>query len=109
MTLGNWSFKIILLGSVLLTTEAALAGKGEPKLVSFLKKDVVSVASMCDSVPQTKTIPDNTAENKQQAVIKEVPKAKKQVAPISVKPVVKTITPVKVVKPKIIKPVIKIK
>jgi hypothetical protein len=106
---GNWSFKILLLGSVIFTTEAALAGKGEPKHLSFLKKDVEIIASICDSVPENKTTSENAAENKQPAVIKEVPKSKKQAAPISVTPVVKTITPVKVVKPKIIKPVIKIK
>jgi hypothetical protein len=108
MTAKNWSFKIILLGSVLLTTEAALAGKGEPKPVSFSKKDVVTIVAICDSVPENQTTTDNAAENKQPAVIKEVPKSKKQAAPVSVTPVVKTITPVKVVKPKIIKPVIKI-
>ena len=67
-------------------------------LVSILKKDIKTVTSICDSLP----------ENKQPAVIKEVPKSKKQAAPISVSPNVKTIKPIKVIKPKIIKPTIKI-
>jgi hypothetical protein len=108
MISGYWSFKILLLGSVLLTTEASLADKGKPMLVSILKKDVETVGSICDSLPQNKTVPENTSENKQPAVIKEVPKSKKQVVPISVPPTVKTIKPIKVIKPKIIKPIIKI-
>ena|ERR1700688_531657 len=98
MISGNWFFKILLLGSALLTVEASLADKGKPMLVSILKKDVVTVSSICDSLPQ----------NKQPDVIKEVPKSKKQVVPISVPPTVKTIKPIKVIRPKIIKPTIKI-
>jgi len=108
MISGNWTFKILLLGSVLLITKASLADKGKPMLVSILKKDVETVSSMCDSLPQNKTAPENTTENKQPAVIKEVPKSKKQPAPISIGPTVKTIKPIKVIKPKIIKPTIKI-
>jgi len=108
MISGNWSFKILLLGSVLLITEASLADKGKPILVSILKKDVETVGSMRDSLPQNKTAQENTAENKQPAVIKEVPKSKKQAVPISVPPTVKTIKPIKVIKPKIINPTIKI-
>jgi hypothetical protein len=72
-------------------------------LVSILKKDIANVTSICDSLPPNKTVP----ENKQTTIIKEVPKAKKQTVPISV-PAVKTIKPIKVIKPKIIKPTIKI-
>ena len=108
MISGNWSFKILLLGSVLLTAEASLADTGKPKLVSILKKNVETVGSMCDSVPQNKPVQENTADVKQPAVIKEVPKSKKQAVPISVPTTVKTIKPIKVIKPKIIKPVIKI-
>jgi hypothetical protein len=108
MISGNWSFKILLLGSVLLTAEASLADKGKPILVSILKKDVETVGSMCDSLPQNKTVQENTTENKQPAVIKEVPKSKKQAVPISVPSTVKTIKPIKVIKPTIIKPTIKI-
>ena len=98
MVSGNWFFKILLLGSVLLAAEASLADKGKPMLVSILKKDIETVGSICDSLPQ----------NKQPDVIKEVPKSKKQTVPISVSPGVKVIKPIKVIKPKIIKPTIKI-
>lgn len=108
MISGNWSFKILLLGSVLLITEATLADKGQPMLVPILKKDIETVGTICDSLPPNKTAPENTAEDKQPAVIKEVPKSKKQPVPFSVSPTVKTIKPIKVVKPKIIKPTIKI-
>jgi hypothetical protein len=77
-------------------------------LLSILKKDIETVGSVCDSLPPNKTVPENTAENKQPAVIKEVPKSKKQPVPISISPAVKTIKPIKVIKPKIIKPTIKI-
>ena len=108
MISGNWLFKILLLGSVLLTTEASFADKGKPILVSILKEDAETVGSMCDSLPQNKIVQENTAENKQPAIIKEVPKSKKQAVPIRVQPTVQTIKPLKVIKPKIIKPIIKI-
>jgi hypothetical protein len=73
-----------------------------------LKKDLETVGAICDSLPQNKTVPENTSEIKQTTVIKEVPKSKKQVVPIIVSPAVKTIKPIKVIKPKIIKPTIKI-
>ncbi len=108
MISGNWFCKILLSGSVLFASEASLADKGKPVVVSILKKEVETVGSICDSVPQTKPAPENTADNKQPAVIKEVPKSKKQVAPVSISPAVKTVKPIKVIKPKIIKPTIKI-
>lgn len=108
MISGNWLCRILLFGSLLFATEASLADKGKPMLVSILKKEVETVSSICDSVPQTKPVQENTADNKQPAVIKEVPKSKKQVVPISVHPTVKTVKPIKVIKPKIIKPTIKI-
>jgi len=76
--------------------------------VSILKKDIKDVSALCDSLPPDKTATEKTTENKQTTVIKEVPKSKKQTAPISISPVVKTIKPIKVIKPKIIKPIIKI-
>jgi hypothetical protein len=105
---GNWILRILMLVPVFLTAQASLANKGKPMQVSILKKDIETVASICDSLPAEKTVPENTAENKQTTVIKEVPKSKKQTAPISVTPAVKTVKPIKVIKPKIIKPTIKI-
>jgi transcription-repair coupling factor (superfamily II helicase) len=108
MISGNWLLKILLLGPVLMITEASFANEGKPAQVSILKKDVETVIPISDSIPQNKTVPENTTVNKRTSVIKEVPKSKKQVVPISVSPTVKTIKPIRVIKPKIIKPVIKI-
>jgi hypothetical protein len=105
---GGRIFRILLLVPVFLTAQASFASKGKPEQVSILKKDIKIVGSICDSLPPDKTVPENTAENKQTTAIKEVPKSKKQAAPISVSPAVKTIKPIKVIKPKIIKPIIKI-
>jgi hypothetical protein len=92
---------------------SCLADKGGPVPVSRLSS--ISVTQILqDSVPQNKAVPENdgaeekkTAEKKD-AAIKEVPKARKQVKPLALDQVPKTVNPVikPVVKP-IIKPVIK--
>jgi hypothetical protein len=56
-----------------------------------------------DSIPSVKNIPQARADSASSAV-KTVPKARKQVAPAAI-----AIKPVKIIRPKIIKPVIKIK
>ena len=56
-----------------------------------------------DTVPAIRKIPDASTDSTA-SIIKEVPKARKQIAPIAIK-----VQPINIVKPKIIKPVIKIK
>jgi hypothetical protein len=62
-----------------------------------------SIPLTADTIPATKTGETTTTETTVSA-IKEVPKAKKQAAPVAI-----AAKPIKVIKPKIIKPVIKIK
>ncbi len=93
----------------LIATSLCYANDGHPKdLVRMAScKQLMSVLN--DSVPDVKKIPDTKAGvDSNGSVIKEVPKSKKQVAPIAVPASVK-VKPIKVVKPKIITPVIKIK
>jgi hypothetical protein len=108
MISGNWLLKILMLGSVFFATESSLADKGKPMAVTNLKKNVEAVTSICDSLPPNKNASENATDVKQLPVIKEVPKSKKQVAPVSVPSTVKIVKPIKVIKPKIIKPIIKI-
>jgi hypothetical protein len=88
-----------------------LAGKAEehtaPLFVSPGKlQQFVSIMPVADTVPANKAGPENTAAQKKDELIKEVPKAKKQEKPLAVLPV--AVKPV-VVKPKVIvKPIIKI-
>ena len=77
--------------------------KNFPHVVSYtelipLLNDTIPAAN---KIPETKTTADNSSTV---TTIKEVPKAKKQLAPIAVPVQVK---PIKIIKPKIIKPVIK--
>ena len=61
-----------------------------------------------DTVPDVKKIPETKTDSSSNGTaIKEVPKSKKQLAPVAV-PVTVNVKPIKIIKPKIIKPVIKI-
>lgn len=61
-----------------------------------------------DTVPEVKKIANvKTDSGTAKTIIKEVPKSKKKIAPVAV-PVSVTVKPLKIVTPKIIKPVIKI-
>jgi len=88
---------------------SCLAGKGGPSPV-FRFSGISVTQILQDSVPQNKTVPENNKAEKKKTVeekaaeIKEVPKARKQVKPLALDQVPKTVNPV--VKP-IIKPVVK--
>ncbi len=80
--------------------------KNFPHVVSYtelipLLNDTIPAAN---KIPETKTTADNSSTV---TTIKEVPKAKKQLAPLAV-PVQVKVKPIKIIKPKIIKPAIKI-
>ena len=64
---------------------------------------VKAILLAADTVPAVQHIPESGTDSTSH-VIKEVPKARKQVAPVAI-----SVKPIKVIKPKIIKPVIKIK
>lgn len=85
-----------------------------PKLVSASDGKRVlrfAISTFVSQRPQIDTVPSkvkslNDADNKQvDELIKAVPKARKQVAPI---PVSVQVRPVIIIKPKIIKPIIKV-
>ena len=79
---------------------------GKPPKKYLVFNHEIIIRSMGDSVP---TNNKNTEEitNKDQAVIKEVPKSHKQIKPIAM-PAVTSIKPLQLIKPKIITPVIRI-
>jgi hypothetical protein len=83
-----------------------LGADGHPKK----HVDIVSCKQMLlllnDTVPEVKKMPEVKVDSSSKSsAIKEVPKSKKQIAPIAV-PVKVDIKPIKIIKPKIIKPVI---
>jgi hypothetical protein len=89
-------------------TSFCYANDGHPKsfphIVSY--KELIPLQN--DTIPATKKIPETKTDNSSTGTtIKEVPKAKKQIAPVAV-PVQVKLKPIKIIKPKIIKPVIKI-
>lgn len=61
---------------------------------------------LADTLPKSNTGTTETPEQKEVLPIKEVPKSKKQVKPVAIP--VTGIKPVQVIKPKIIKPIIKL-
>ena len=66
----------------------------------------LSIPAIADTVPAAQTTAGNTLPDKNEELIKEVPKARKQDKPVAVIPV--TVKPV-IIKPKaIVKPIIKI-
>ena len=89
---------------------AGMGNDGKPYTRFHINQDMVR--SFYDSLPDNKTdnkkVEGENADKKQVDLIKEVPKSRKQVRPIAV-PVSVNIKPVQIIKPKIIKPVIKIK
>ena len=58
-----------------------------------------------DTIPVKVASPENTINKPTESIIKEVPKARNQPIPI---PVNIKVNPIKIIKPKIIKPIIKI-
>ncbi|MEO6355444.1 MAG: hypothetical protein ABIU77_20870 [Ferruginibacter sp.] len=78
--------------------ELTKAGDGKPMVPFIIISNIQT-----DTIPPKAIVPDNPADKPLEEVIKEVPKARKQSVPV---PVVKVI-PVKIIRPKVIKPVIK--
>lgn len=105
----NCIFKFLTALLVFMTaTSFCYAGGG-------LRKDFPPIASYkellslpVDTIPAPGKMPEaKTGNGPTVTTIKEVPKAKKQVAPVAV-PVQVKVKPIKIIKPKIIRPVIKI-
>ena len=85
------------------------AGDGYPRTILHIHSCKEWQPVLNDTVPDVKKTPDiKTDSSVKGTAIKEVPKSKKQAVPVAV-PINVNIKPLKVVKPKIIKPVIKLK
>ena len=92
----------------MLITVICYADEGHPKHLLRIQVDKEILGLYNDTVPDIKKMPDAKTDSVVHAsAIKEVPKAKKQAAPVSVSSAL-NIKPIKVIKPRIIKPVIKI-
>jgi hypothetical protein len=63
--------------------------------------------SLSDSIPANKKDSKQNENQDPASAVKEVPKARKQIKPMAV-PATTTIKPVQIIKPKIIKPVVRI-
>jgi hypothetical protein len=74
---------------------------GHAVRLNFINAKVILLAS--DTIPLVKKIPESKTDSAS-STVKAVPKARKQSAPIAI-----AVQPIKVIRPKIIKPVIKIK
>ena len=89
-------------------TSFCYANDGRPKSFAHIVSYKGLIPLLNDTIPATKKIPETKTDNSSTVTaIKEVPKAKKQIAPIAV-PVQVKVKPIKIIKPKIIKTVIKI-
>ena len=101
----NRLFQSLLVLSLCMLGTRSLAGSGTA-VHSLLLHAVAPVALLQDSVP-TKAAPESGAKETTADAIKSVPKARKQEVPI---PVTTTtlIKPIQIIRPKIIKPVIRI-
>lgn len=64
--------------------------------------------SLSDSIPANKKDSKQNENQDPASTVKEVPKARKQIKPMAV-PATTTIKPVQIIKPKIIKPVVRIR
>jgi hypothetical protein len=91
--------KILPISLILLSAQVkSLAGTGNPYPCFHFMNMAQMSGVLCDSVPDSRQSPQ----------IKEVPKSRKQEKPVALTPTPVTVKPIRVIKPKIIKPVIKI-
>jgi hypothetical protein len=96
-------FSVLLL--LMIRPLISVGNDGRPHHRFHLSHDVI-LQALNDSLPDNKKNPEEN-QKEQAQLIKEVPKSHKQLKPIAV-PSVTRIKPMQIVKPKIIKPVIKI-
>ncbi len=82
------------------------ANSGAPVHHFYMNRELMR--SLADSIPENKTDTRQKENKDHDSVLKEVPKAHKQLKPVAV-PAVTQIKPVQIIKPKIIKPVVRIR
>jgi hypothetical protein len=80
------------------------AGNGKPA-INFKHCYPRGTTAVADTVPQPIKTADKAEAKPAETVIKVVPKVRKQAIPV---PVIPTVKPVKIIKPKIVRPVLKI-
>jgi len=89
-------------------TSFCYADDGRPRNFPHVASYKELLPQLNDTTPATKKMPETkTNSSSTETAIKDVPKAKKQIAPIAV-PVQVKVKPIKIFKPKIIRPVIRI-
>ena len=98
----------IFLGMVVFTIHPLLSrgNCGKPHVHSSFLYDPV-FQSGSDTLPQNKKITDEKTDTAKAEIIKEVPKSRKQERPMPLTGI-PAIKPIKIIKPKIIKPVIRV-
>ena len=105
----NFVFRLLLIGLALIIGRVScLANAGNPHPLAYLNYDMKILKSLCDTLPENKNANAEAREKKEPALIKEVPKSRKQVKPVAVPANMVNVKPIKVIKPRIIKPIIKI-
>jgi hypothetical protein len=92
----------LFLAAICTSPSAVWAGTGKPFCKTGIN-EVIHLHLMQDTVPKPVKPAETTTPKKEVDVIKSIPVARKQPIPVPVK--VK-VTPVKITKPKILKPVI---
>ena len=102
------SLKCLLMAAFLMMYAlAGRAGNGLPGKHIHPIRHVV-LLSLYDSLPDNKKVPEDPGNKSKPEIVKEVPKARKQLKPIVVPATTTTIKPMPLIKPKILKPNIRI-
>jgi hypothetical protein len=104
---GNHLYRFLLvLAPFAIGPLVSMGYDGSPHSPFHLKREIV-IQALRDSLPENKKTPEekNNMDNTQ--VIKEVPKSHKQIKPITI-PAATQIKPIKVLKPKVLKPAVRI-
>jgi hypothetical protein len=107
----NYLFGFLMTAFFILTrSSSGYASDGGPKGLPHISGYRQLSLMLNDTIPDVKKIPGiaTTDSVSKGSAIKVVPKSKRQAPPVAV-PIPVKIKPIRVIKPKIIKPVIKIK
>lgn len=84
-----------------------MGNDGSPRHPFHLTREIITQV-LSDSLPEIKKSTEESSNKDNTPVIKEVPKSRKQIKPIAV-PSAPQIQPIKIIKPKIVKPTIKLR
>jgi hypothetical protein len=116
---GNLLYRcLLMLALFTIRPLASIGNDGSPHHTFHLNREII-IQALRDSLPENKkpeesSNKDNTQQIKEVATInevptiKEVPKSRKQIKPIAI-PAAAQIKPIQVIKPKIVKPTIRIR